>query len=479
MKRKSLSALALLAMVMSVILPVNLPAQDKPTLKHLEGSWAGALKIQGMELRIVMNIRFNESDSMIVTLDSPDQGVNGIPTSNVQVREDSIFIYCRKISGKFMGRITRDPATFDGTWSQSVLSLPLVLKHLEKKFTLNRPQEPKPPFPYQIREVIFPNRAAGLDLAGTLTLPENKEHAPAVILVSGSGPQNRDEEIMGHKPFWVLADFLTRNGIAVLRYDDRGCGKSGGVYKTASTLDFATDAEAAFDFLKTQPGIDTLRIGIAGHSEGGIIGPIVASRRPEIAFLVLMAGPGFTGEQILYQQSALISRAEGANEKSVEEGLALSKQIYSILKKTGDNEKASEKITRIYRSYDKKHSADSGYRKMSDEMISMQTETLTGNWFRCFLTLDPQEYLTRVTCPLLAIAGSLDLQVPPQENLRAIESAMILGGNVRYQIKELPGLNHLFQTAVTGSPSEYGKIEETFAPSALELILQWIRSNVE
>lgn len=471
--------LALLAMVMSVILPINVPAQDKPFLKNLDGSWAGALKIQGVELRIVVNIRFNESDSMIVTLDSPDQGVSDIPTSKVQVRDDSIFISCRKIGGKFMGRITRDPETLAGTWSQSVLSLPLVLKHLEKKFTLVRPQEPKQPFPYLIREVIIPNRTAGLDLSGTLTMPEKQERVPAVILVSGSGPQNRDEELMGHKPFWVLADFLTRNGIAVLRYDDRGCGKSGGVFKSASTLDFSTDAEAAFDFLKSQPGIDTLRIGIVGHSEGGIIGPIVASRRPEIAFLVLMAGPGLTGEQILYQQSALISRAEGANEKSVEEDLALAKQLYSILKKTGDNAKASEKIARLYRNYDKKHSADSGYRKMSDEMIAMQTETLTGNWFRCFLTLDPQNYLTKVTCPLLAINGSLDLQVPPEENLRAIESAMILGGNVRYQIKELPGLNHLFQTAVTGSPSEYGKIEETIAPSALELILQWIRSNTK
>ncbi len=479
MKKRSLLALTLLVLTMSAIIPARLFAQNGSSLKPLDGSWSGALKIQGTELRIVVNIRFNESDSMIVTLDSPDQGVSGIPTSKVQVKEDSIFIYCKKIGGKFKGKITRKPETFDGTWSQSVLSLPLVLKHLDKKFTLNRPQEPRPPFPYSIREVVIPNRAAGLDLAGTLTMPEHTEKAPAVILVSGSGPQNRDEEIMGHKPFWVLADLLTRNGIAVLRYDDRGCGKSGGVFKTATTLDFATDTEAALEFLKTQPGIDSLRIGIAGHSEGGLIGPIVASRRPEIAFLVLMAGPGFTGEQILYQQSALISRAEGANEKSVEEGLSLAQQIYSVLKKTGDNQKASEKISRIYRNYDKKHSADIGYHKMSDEMISMQTETLTGNWFRCFLTLDPQEYLTRVTCPLLAITGSLDLQVPPEENLRAIESAMILGGNVKYQIKELPGLNHLFQTATTGSPSEYGKIEETIAPSALELILQWIRSNVE
>jgi fermentation-respiration switch protein FrsA (DUF1100 family) len=322
------------------------------------------------------------------------------------------------------------------------------------------------------------NGAGGFELAGTLTMPEKEGRYPVAILVTGSGPQNRDEELLGHKPFLVLADYLTRQGFAVLRYDDRGVGKSKGEFKTATTLDFAGDAEAAFDFLKNRPGIDSAAIGIIGHSEGGLIAPIVASGRKDVAFIVLMAGPGLTGEQILLLQTALISKAEGADEKTISSTEKFSMNMYSVLKKNSDNEKAGKKLRLLIADYDKKNMKDTSYHQLSETEISAQVESLTSPWFRTFLTLNPEDYLSKVTCPLLAVNGSLDLQVPPKENLQAIEKSLIFGGNSTYVVEELPGLNHLFQTATTGSPSEYSKIEETISPAALELIGNWMKKNV-
>ena len=343
---------------------------------------------------------------------------------------------------------------------------------------LNRPQEPKPPFPYRSEEVTFKNNAAGIVLAGTLTLPEKDGRYPVAVLITGSGPQNRDEALMGHKPFLVLADWLTRQGIAVLRYDDRGVAKSGGDINPATTFDFATDAEAALEFLKNRKEIDSTKIGFIGHSEGGIIAPIIASRRHDVAFVVLMAGPGITGEQILLLQPALISKAEGQDEKSINANNKLSRDIYSVLKKNHDNAIAEKKLRRLIADSDKKNARDTSYHRLSEQEIKGQIKSLTSPWFRCFLTLNPEEFLSKVTCPLLAIAGSLDLQVPPEEDLHAIEKAMIFAGNSHYRVEEFPGLNHLFQHATTGSPAEYPKIEETISPEVLDMIGKWILANI-
>ncbi|MEI7662750.1 MAG: alpha/beta fold hydrolase [Bacteroidota bacterium] len=476
MKDRYLLTASLLVLACMIIVPFPAPAQVSH--QELQGSWAGALKVQGMDLRLVMNISFNQADSMVVTFDSPDQGAMNLPTSKVIVKDDSIIVSSKRIGGKFSGKMSVDRTLLSGTWKQSGMSFPLVLVRQEKKLIINRPQEPKHPFPYRSEEVTFPNAGGGFDLAGTLTLPEKGGPFPAAILITGSGPQNRDEELMGHKPFLVLSDYLTRQGIAVLRYDDRGVAKSGGDFKTATTLDFATDAEAALDFLKKRSDIDSRTIGFIGHSEGGIIAPVVASRRKDVAFVVLMAGPGITGEQILLLQSALISRAEKADEKSIKTNDQLNREMYAVLKKTSDNARAEHKLRALFTGIDKKHSGDTTYHKIEEPALNAQLKTITSPWFRCFLTLDPQDYLTRVSCPLLAINGSLDLQVPPRENLEAIERAMIFGGNARFTTEELPGLNHLFQHAATGSPNEYSKIEETIAPSALEMIGKWILANV-
>ena len=460
---------------MMLLLPVIAFTQNGDIAKKLAGTWTGPLKVQGIELRLVLNIRINEADSLIVTMDSPDQGAKDIQTSKVIIRNDSLLVSVKKIGGRFSGKIDAEYTFLDGKWSQGGMAFPLKLERQEKPMASNRQQEPKQPLPYRVVEVKFTNSAAGIELAGTLTIPEKEGKYPAVILVSGSGPQNRDEELMGHKPFYILSDYLTRMGVAVLRFDDRGVAHSGGSFKTATTLDFATDAAAALDFLKKYPEIDSAGIGILGHSEGGLIAPIVASTHPEVAFVILLAGPGVTGEKILMTQSKSLALTEGNGGASIEKAQKLNKDIYTVLKKNSENDRAATKIRALFAAYDRQNAGDTSYHKMSEAEISGQIDMVTSPWFRCFLTLDPEVYLRKVKCPLLAINGSLDLQVDSKINLEAIEKALIFGGNSKYSVQELPGLNHLFQTAKTGSPYEYGKIEETMSPVALEAIGSWVK----
>ena len=460
------------------LVPVIGMSQEVISMKNLTGTWSGTLKFQTGQLLLVMNITFNEADSLVVTFDSPDQGAMNIPTSKIQLVNDSLFVFSKIIGGKFEGKINTEISSIPGSWTQGGMSFPLTLRRQEKRIILNRPQEPKPPFPYRLLEVTFPNTDGKFDLAGTLTIPEKDGRYPAAILITGSGPQNRDEELLGHKPFMVLADYLTRQGYAVLRYDDRGVAKSKGEFKNATTFDFAADATSALEFLKKRPEIDSTRIGFIGHSEGGLIAPVVASSRKDVAFVVLMAGPGLNGEQILLLQAALISKAEGEPDKNIKANDKLSKEMYSVLNKNSDNEKAGKKLRILIADFDRKNAKDTSYHAMSEAEINAQVESLTSPWFRCFLTFNPEDYLSKVTCPVLAINGSLDLQVPPKENLQAIEKALIFGGNSTYVVEELPGLNHLFQTATTGSPSEYSKIEETISPAALEVMEMWLEKYV-
>jgi uncharacterized protein len=450
-------------------------SQGHQLVEKITGSWNGTLKFQGMELTLVFNISANDHDSITVLIDSPDQGAKGIPTSSAQLSKDSLIIKSKSLKGSFRGGFSAEYLICRGIWKQSGMSFPIELKHSVTAFTRNRPQEPQPPFPYIQKEVLFDNAKAGNSLAGTLTLPDEKGIFPVAILITGSGPQNRDEELMGHKPFLVIADYLTRQGIAVLRYDDRGVGRSTGKFSTATTADFASDVSAAVDFLKKQPGIDTTRIGMIGHSEGGMIAPMVASQRKDIAFVLLMAGPGLPCEQILLMQTALIAKADSASDEEIAQTLKVNKKIYKLVKKNPDNAKATLKIRKILLAEEKHSSTGKNAPEATSEAdIDAQIQNVISPWFRYFLTFNPVTYLTKVRCPLLAINGSLDLQVPPKEDLEAIEKAMIFGGNSHYTIEEIPGLNHLFQTATTGNPAEYSKIEETISPKALEIMGNWI-----
>ena len=454
-------------------------SQNQELIGKVKGSWSGSMKIGSAELTLVINIIPDEKDNFTVTIDSPDQGVNGIATSKVSVTTDSLIVKSKALMASYQGAFAENFSILKGKWKQSGMIFPLDLHHSFEKYSVKRPQEPKPPYPYLEKEVIVKNDAAQVELSGTLTIPETGGPFPAVILITGSGPQNRNEELMGHKPFLVLADYLTRRGIAVLRCDDRGFGKSTGKFSTATTVDFTTDVSAEIDFLKTQKEIDTTKIGLAGHSEGGLIAPMVASERKDVAFLVLLAGPGLTGEQILLMQSAIINKNGGLTEKEITADNLLRTKIYAAIKKNSDNEKAANKVKVLFRSAKKKNPEGKGLAQLDDNQIDLFIKQCTTPWFRTFLVLDPVNYLSKVHCPLLALNGSLDVQVPAKENLEAIERALIFGGNSRYSIEEIPGANHLFQQAKTGNIDEYSKIEETMSPEVLKKIADWIGKEVK
>lgn len=453
------------------ILTQNLFAQT-----DLSGAWEGVLAVnEKVKLRIVFNLSLYENESYNATLDSPDQGAKGIPVEGVKVRNDSIFIDVKAVGGKYIGRINGDQKSINGIWNQGGQSFELLLILTEEIVELKRRQEPKPPFPYKSEEVKFRNDEDNLTLAGTITLPNEGYNFPAVILISGSGPQNRDEELMGHKPFLVLADHLTKNGFAVLRFDDRGVGESTGDFKSATTKDFVKDVLAAVSYLKSQGDIDTDKIGLIGHSEGGLIAPLAADQSRDVNFIALLAGPGVTGEEILYSQMKAIGLANGESQDEIENQIEFSNKTYRIIKETEDVVAAEFQIRKLFNAEFEQMNEEEK-KKLGDPDVLLQTQLkiVLSPWFRFFLTYDPVPVLEKIKIPTLAIIGEKDLQVPYEENLEAIGNALEKSGNENYEIRMLPGLNHLFQTAETGSPLEYGKIEETISPSALNVITNWL-----
>ncbi len=439
----------------------------------LTGTWLGKIKSGAIELRVVFNISIVEKDSLVATLDSPDQGAKNIKLGPVTFTGTTLSISAPVLLGEYNGSVKND-TLIEGTWKQAGNALPLNIIKLKAAFAINRPQEPKPPFPYIAEEVAFNNDKFNIKLAGTLTIPTGNGPFPAVILITGSGPQNRDEELMGHRPFLVIADWLTRNGIAVLRYDDRGVGKSQGNYAEATSSDLATDAEAAFNFLKNNASVNPKAIGLIGHSEGGLIAPIVASANPLVAFIVSLAGPGVTGQQIIIRQSQEISRISGSPESTIRELTETNKKLYAVLRKEKDNNKAEIKILALYREILEKKKTSKEDTEKSVNLLKVTFGAPTYTWFRYFIMTDPSAFWKKVKCPVLALNGDKDLQVSASENLPAIEKALKSAGNKSFKVIKLPGVNHLLQHCKTGLPAEYSNIDETFSPEALKLISDWI-----
>jgi hypothetical protein len=437
------------------------PKPAKPS--DIDGAWMGTLDTGAVKLRVVFHIT-NTEDGLTATMDSPDQGAKGLPVTSVTRDGASLKLEMKQIAGGFDGKISKDLTTIEGTWTQAGNSLPLVLKRVKDAAQLERrrPQNPVKPYPYRDEDVSYPNPAANITLAATLTIPPGKGPFPAVLLIVGSGPHDRDEALMGHRPFLVLSDYLTRHGIVVLRADDRGVGKSGGNFATVTTADLATDAEAGVAYLKQRPEVDPRKIGLVGHSEGGIIAPMVAARNPDVAFIVMMAGPGVPGDQILEAQSRLIAEAAGQSPAELEKTAKEEHQILALVKNGKDSTTLESDL--------RKELAG----KVPEAEVDAQIKELISPWFRYFLAYDPAGALKKVRCPVLALNGEKDLQVPPTQNLPAIRQALQAGGNQHFEADELPGLNHLFQTARTGAPSEYAEIEETISPIALEKIAGWI-----
>ena len=431
----------------------------------VEGSWFGTLDVGAVKLRLNLKVVKGTDGALSAKMDSLDQGAKDLPVTMIRQSGASVECELKPIGGAYAGTIKPDGSEMAGTWKQSGASFPLTFRRVDKVPELARPQAARKPYTYTEEEVTYENKAGGSKLAGTLTAPLGNGPFPAVLLITGSGPQDRDESLMGHKPFFVLSDYLTRNGIAVLRVDDRGVGGSTGETKSATTEDFAGDVLAGVEFLKTRgPKIDPKRIGLIGHSEGGVIAPMVAVRSKDVAFIVLMAGTGVPGEQVLYEQGAAIAKAMGGSPAAIAQNRALQEQMMAISKAEADPAVRQTRLNELKNKLNLPNAAQ----------VGVQFQMAGTPWFRYFLMYDPAATLKKVTCPVLAINGELDLQVLPDQNLPAIEQALKAGANRDYTVVKLPKLNHLFQTAKTGSPAEYAAIEETIAPLALETIGGWI-----
>jgi len=463
--------LAIIALI--ILIQQHTLAQYHIDKQSITGSWLGKIEVSAISLRVVFNLSVIENDSLVATMDSPDQGAKNIKLGPVTLTGDSINISAGALLAEYNGKIKND-TIIEGKWTQAGRTFTLNLTRLRDIFTINRPQEPKPPFPYISEEITFTNDKFNIKLAGTLTVPEGDGPFPAVVLITGSGSQNRNEELLGHKPFLVLSDYLTRNGIAVFRYDDRGVGLSQGNAVTATTADLATDAEAAFIYLKSRPEIDHETIGLIGHSEGGLIAPIVASSNYEIAFIVSLAGTGVKGEEIIHRQNSDISSAMEAEEKDIKEAIATNKKLFAVLKKEPDNDKAEEKINAVYKKILMRKKTSPEDIEKSIKQLATIFNKMSYTWFRYFIITDPATYWKKVKCPVLALNGEKDLQVVADVNLPAIEKSLRKGGNKSVETISLPGLNHLFQHCETGLPTEYGEIEETFSPEVLKIISDWI-----
>lgn len=444
-------------------LPLNFTRAVKPS--DIDGTWEGTLDV-GQKLRLVLHLTTTK-DGLGATLDSPDQGAASIAATGARREGAMLTVEIATIGAKYQGTIAKDLSAIDGTFSQGGGSFPLALKRGAaaqpdaKPAEPRRPQNPVKPYPYRAEDLKYPNPGAGIELAATLTIPAGKGPFPAVVLVTGSGQQDRDESLLGHKPFLVLSDYLTRKGIVVLRSDDRGAGGSGGDFAAATTADFATDVEAAVAYLKTRPEVDPHRIGLAGHSEGGVIAPMVAARNRDIAFIVMMAGSGVPGDQIIVAQVVAGAEAAGVNHENAVAAGVQERRILDLVVHEKDEAVLKQKLSAELKDF-------------PPAQFDIVYRQLTSPWYRYFLSYDPGTALRKVTCPVLAINGEKDTQVPPGLNLPAIRKALQEGGNQHFEVDQLPGLNHLFQHAKTGAVTEYAAIEETFSPEVLEKIAAWI-----
>jgi uncharacterized protein len=432
----------------------------------IEGPWHGAVDVQGSVLRF--NIEITRSgDSLAATLDIPEQKGFGLPLQNVQRNGDSISFELPAGPGtaRFAGIVRAD--SISGSFQQGAIVGVFGLRrgrYVEEK-------KVEAPLPYLEEEVTFSN--GNVTLAGTLTLPKGKGPFPAVMLISGSGAQNRDEELFGFRPFRVIADHLTRNGIAVLRYDDRGVGGSTGDVSTSTTEDFGGDVLSGVAFLKKHKSINRKKIGLLGHSEGGIIAPMVASRSNDVAFIILMAGSGIRGEELLYAQGIEIAKAAGATQEQIEQQTDSQRRVFAAVRR-GKLDSLKTVLLAEARAYPGLTPEQSA---QVEQMIDQQLAGAASPWFGYFLSLDPAVALRKVRVPTLMLFGALDRQVPAELNRAAMEKALSEGGNKKYQTVIFPTANHLFIEAKTGGPDEYATAKKELVPGLLKTITDFVKKQ--
>ncbi len=452
----------LLALLIALVLMSCTP---KSRDEGVEGFWESTLKYPGIEERIVFKFFRMPNGTLKAAMLRPDVTDGEIPVTKLALEDGHLHLEITSLNVSFDGQIRPEGSVIEGQWKHRAFSQPLSLRRVTEVSKRRRPQEPVPPYPYDKENVAYTNTDAQCQLAGTLTLPRQVRPCPAVLLISGGGAQNRDGMILGHRPFLVLADYLSRRGIAVLRADDRGVGASTGDRSQATSEDYAKDALAGVDFLKERREINPHLIGLIGHSEGGIIAALAAAQSRDVAFVVMMASPGLPGREYLLQYEESIQRALGSSEKTMAANRVLQNRILATLEKEENQTLTRTKLRQILEELDP---------PVPEHRLEATLKRFLSPWYRFLVRHDNGATVRKVKCPVLAIFGEKDIQVPPNGNLEAIEHALESGGNKNYRVEKLPSLNHLFQTAKTGVPSEYAEIEETLSPVALELIAGWI-----
>lgn len=464
------TTITLILLSCKLIIPFLCNAQT-PNSK-LNGSWQGILVAEGDSQMVVVDI---SGDSILdISVSLPWIAMTNLYTNKPKFINDSLIFKVSQPAFSFKGLVDFERMTINGLFKQGK-NYPLTLAKTDKPLRLNRPQTPQAPFPYSSEEVTIPNKKAKVTLSGTLTLPKGTGPFPAVVLITGSGPQTRDEELLGHKPFLVIADYLTRNGIAVLRYDDRGIGKSTGKFHDATTLDLASDAEVVFNFLKSDKRINKNKVGMIGHSEGGVIAPIVASKNKGAKFIIMLAGTGVDGKELMLEQYRLILKTSSIPDSIVAPLVDLNRQAFEAVLTIKDATIAKAKIREITNNTIQKLGEETAKKyklsKSTAEQLIMQIFT---PWMKTFLALNPADYLCKVNCPILALNGESDLQVPATQNLPAIKKAVEQNKKGKLTTKSYPNLNHLFQSCTTGSPAEYARIEETINEAVLKEMMAFI-----
>jgi pimeloyl-ACP methyl ester carboxylesterase len=433
------------------------------------GIWEGRLQYPGVEIRIVFRIEKSPVGTLTAFMLTPDQDDREVLANRVVYQDRGLYIEVATVGGAFNGTVLETDNVIEGIWTQARVTQPVLLARVPEIFKRPRPQDPQPPFPYVEEDVTFENPEADARFGASLTIPEEGRPLPAVVLISGGGAQDRDGTMLRHKPFLVLADHLGRNGIAALRYDDRGVGESTGDRSASTTADYASDAAAAVAYLKSRPEIDPGRIGLIGHSEGGLIAPMVAQADGDIALIVMIAAPGLPGDEYNYQYEESVGRAFGMSEEVIAAKRGMQERMYEVLLSDDSAEVAARKIREIMLESDP---------NTPPSRMEGAIQRFVSPWFRFALAYDPAVNLSELRCPVLALYGEKDIQVPPERNADAVERALRRGGNRDYGVETVPGLNHIFQTSQTGLPDEYGKIDETFSPLALDLITEWILERV-
>ncbi len=453
--------------------------------KRFIGTWQGTLDL-GVQLRIVFHVSY-DGNTYQSTIDSPDQSVFGVKCEETTISGTQMTIEMKSLVASFNGTLY-DDSTIKGNFKQQV-EIPLELRKTDKLKELNkdisRPQTPKPPFPYKSENVYYNNTDQSIRYGATITIPEGKGPFPAMILITGSGAQDRDETIFNHKLFAVVADQLTRNGYVILRVDDRGIKETTGNFATATSADFADDVNNGLNYLLTRPEVDKKKLGMLGHSEGGMIAPMVATQRNDINFIILLAGPGVNIIDLMAAQSAAVAKSAGLSDAAVNQIAWLYKKSVPAILNTSDTAIAHANVKKINEAWASGQpdsilsELDFSTPEDRDRHVVEMIQGFNSPWFKYFIAFDPAKYLEKLKCKVLALNGNKDIQVISSQNLPGIEASLKKAGNKQFEIVEMPGLNHLFQECSSCTVEEYAKLEQTVSPKLLEVITQWLNKNVK